>query len=171
MFHDMLGMIFGSKQMPVLEKQTDTDLAAMFKALGDPTRLTIFNFLRDQCCPVAVDDTGDAAGLGADRGRSVLSGDRSRPDQLHDFTSPQRTAPRRTYHHRAARQEHDLRINQDALSALAEYFSGDAPKEAVLLMPTPTLPPRSFLASGGRMLSPFPPREGLGVGTLKETKP
>ena len=35
------------------------DVAAMFKALGDPTRLHIFEFLRSCCCPVAVDDTGD----------------------------------------------------------------------------------------------------------------
>lgn len=34
--------------------------AAMFKALGDPTRLRIFEFLRSCCCPVAVDDAGDA---------------------------------------------------------------------------------------------------------------
>ena len=35
------------------------DVAAMFKALGDPTRLHIFEFLRSCCCPVAVDETGD----------------------------------------------------------------------------------------------------------------
>lgn len=33
--------------------------AAMFKALGDPTRLRIFEFLRSCCCPVAVEKTGD----------------------------------------------------------------------------------------------------------------
>lgn len=39
-------------------KDRDTDrLAAMFKALGDPTRLRIFEFLRG-CCPVAVEPTG-----------------------------------------------------------------------------------------------------------------
>jgi ArsR family transcriptional regulator len=32
-------------------------LAAMFKALGDPTRLRIFEFLRG-CCPVAVERSG-----------------------------------------------------------------------------------------------------------------
>jgi ArsR family transcriptional regulator len=32
--------------------------AAMFKALGDPTRLRIFEFLRDCCCPVAVEESG-----------------------------------------------------------------------------------------------------------------
>ncbi len=35
------------------------DISVMFKALGDPTRLRIFEFLRDCCCPVAVEDTGD----------------------------------------------------------------------------------------------------------------
>jgi ArsR family transcriptional regulator len=35
------------------------DAAAMFKALGDPTRLHIFAFLRSCCCPVAVEETGD----------------------------------------------------------------------------------------------------------------
>src|SRR5450755_3227815 len=31
----------------------------MFKALGDPTRLHIFEFLRSCCCPVAVEESGD----------------------------------------------------------------------------------------------------------------
>ncbi len=35
-------------------------MSAMFKALGDPTRLRIFEFLRAQCCPVAVEgETGE----------------------------------------------------------------------------------------------------------------
>ena len=33
--------------------------AAMFKALGDPTRLRIFEFLCSCCCPVAVGDAGE----------------------------------------------------------------------------------------------------------------
>ena len=33
--------------------------AAMFKALGDPTRLKIFEFLRACCCSVVVEETGD----------------------------------------------------------------------------------------------------------------
>lgn len=33
--------------------------ADMFKALGDPTRLRIFEFLQTCCCPVAVGDSGD----------------------------------------------------------------------------------------------------------------
>jgi ArsR family transcriptional regulator, arsenate/arsenite/antimonite-responsive transcriptional repressor len=35
------------------------ELATMFKALGDPTRLRIFEFLRACCCPVAVSENGD----------------------------------------------------------------------------------------------------------------
>lgn len=40
----------------------DPDYAAMFKALGDPTRLRIFQYLRSCCCGrAAVDETtGDA---------------------------------------------------------------------------------------------------------------
>jgi DNA-binding transcriptional ArsR family regulator len=32
----------------------------MFKALGDPTRARIFEFLCSRCTPVALDDSGDA---------------------------------------------------------------------------------------------------------------
>lgn len=42
-------------------KQNDTTLnyAAMFKALGDPTRLRIFELLRECCCPVELEESGD----------------------------------------------------------------------------------------------------------------
>ena len=43
--------------MDLLEGQR-LDVAAMFKALGDPTRLHIFEFLRACCGPVAVDEAG-----------------------------------------------------------------------------------------------------------------
>ena len=44
-----------------MERQKDqaAQYAAMFKALGDPTRLRIFEFLRECCGPVAVEDSGD----------------------------------------------------------------------------------------------------------------
>ena len=39
---------------------TQLDVAAAFKALGDPTRLKIFEFLFSCCAPVAVEEeTGD----------------------------------------------------------------------------------------------------------------
>jgi ArsR family transcriptional regulator, arsenate/arsenite/antimonite-responsive transcriptional repressor len=34
------------------------DVTAMFRALGDPTRRVIFEFLCERCCPVAVESTG-----------------------------------------------------------------------------------------------------------------
>jgi ArsR family transcriptional regulator len=34
-------------------------IAQMFKALGDPTRLRIFEFLRERCCAVALGEQGD----------------------------------------------------------------------------------------------------------------
>jgi len=37
----------------------NAEVAAMFKALGDPTRLRIFDFLRTRCCAVALEDSGD----------------------------------------------------------------------------------------------------------------
>jgi ArsR family transcriptional regulator len=38
----------------------DERIAAMFKALGDPTRLRIFNFLRScPCGPVALEESGE----------------------------------------------------------------------------------------------------------------
>ena len=40
--------------------QTDpAKTAAMFKALGDPTRLRIFQFLSGACCAVAVGESGE----------------------------------------------------------------------------------------------------------------
>ncbi|MGV3618740.1 MAG: ArsR/SmtB family transcription factor [Fimbriimonas sp.] len=35
------------------------DIHVVFKALGDPTRLRIFEFLRNCCCPVAVGEEGE----------------------------------------------------------------------------------------------------------------
>jgi len=35
------------------------ETADMFKALGDPTRLRIFEFLRACCCPVALGEEGE----------------------------------------------------------------------------------------------------------------
>ena len=40
------------------------DKVAVFKALGDPTRLRIFEFLCNSCCPVAVEEEGEDRVLG-----------------------------------------------------------------------------------------------------------
>lgn len=36
----------------------DPNVTAMFRALGDPTRRAIFEFLCARCCPVAVEPSG-----------------------------------------------------------------------------------------------------------------
>jgi ArsR family transcriptional regulator len=41
------------------DSENTARIAAMCKALGDPTRLRIFQFLRSCCGPVAVDESGD----------------------------------------------------------------------------------------------------------------
>ena len=42
----------------------NNEMSMMFKALGDPTRLRIFEFLQAQCCPVAVEtETGAVSPL------------------------------------------------------------------------------------------------------------
>ncbi|MGO8672487.1 MAG: ArsR/SmtB family transcription factor [Capsulimonadaceae bacterium] len=42
---------------------TTTGIAAMFKALGDPTRLRIFELLRDCASAVAIEETGEVRRL------------------------------------------------------------------------------------------------------------
>lgn len=42
-----------------IQNLTSPNRAEIFKALGDPTRLRIFEFLRDCCRPVAVEESGD----------------------------------------------------------------------------------------------------------------
>lgn len=37
----------------------EVDVTSMFRALGDPTRRAIFEFLCHRCCPVAIEDTGE----------------------------------------------------------------------------------------------------------------
>jgi ArsR family transcriptional regulator len=47
-------------------------LAAMFKALGDPTRLRIFEFLRSCCSAVMVDEGGDVRPIRYENAQSPL---------------------------------------------------------------------------------------------------
>ncbi len=41
------------------ETERPSQIATMCKALGDPTRLRIFEFICDCCCRVALDSSGD----------------------------------------------------------------------------------------------------------------
>lgn len=38
---------------------SNEDVTAMFRALGDSTRRTIFEFLCERCCPVALEESGE----------------------------------------------------------------------------------------------------------------
>ncbi len=51
--------------MIMTESNESYDYALMFKALGDPTRLRIFDFLRAQRCLVAVGEAGDVRPVSA----------------------------------------------------------------------------------------------------------
>ncbi|MCW3060156.1 MAG: ArsR family transcriptional regulator [Capsulimonas sp.] len=49
--------------MSITLQMNQLDITAMFKALGDPTRLRIFEFLRACGAPVAVEESGDVRPL------------------------------------------------------------------------------------------------------------
>ncbi len=97
----------------------------MFKALGDPTRLRIFEFLRSCCCPVAVEENGDVRPVqgptvgevcchvtGADRINSTIS--------FH--LKEMRLAGLITVERRGKNMI--CGVNRDAVAALASYLGG-----------------------------------------------
>src|SRR4051794_14951353 len=53
-------MLMSNDSPNPMELNQTNEVATMLKALGEPTRLRVFQFLRACCCPVAVDDeTGE----------------------------------------------------------------------------------------------------------------
>ena len=107
------------------------DFAAMFKALGEPTRLRIFDFLRSCCCPVSVENSGDVRPVsgptvgevccritGADRINSTIS------EHLKEL----RGAGLITIERRGRNMV--CGVNKDAALALAAYLS-DPPAGSV----------------------------------------
>lgn len=124
------------------EAVDDNGLARMFRALGDPTRLKIFQFLRAQCCPVAVEETGDV--------RPVVAGDTgdARPvagptvgDVCCHVTGADRITSTISVHlktlHEAGlitiQPQGKFRIcgvNPEAVSKLAAYLADDGPVQS-----------------------------------------
>jgi ArsR family transcriptional regulator len=100
-------------------------IASMFKALGDSTRLRIFDFLRGCCGPVAVEESGDVRPVdgptvgdvcchitGADRINSTIS-HHIKELRLAGLVTVQRRGKNMI-----------CRINRDAVALLAIYLSG-----------------------------------------------
>jgi ArsR family transcriptional regulator, arsenate/arsenite/antimonite-responsive transcriptional repressor len=117
--------------------QRQLDLAAMFKALGDPTRLRIFEFLWACCCPVAVGDNGDVRPI---QGRTVgevccyLTGDDRVPSTISFHMKELRNA-------RLIRMERRGKsiacwIEPEVLNRLAAYFGGKEPDNGCDACPT-----------------------------------
>jgi ArsR family transcriptional regulator len=107
-------------------EQALLDRASMFKALGEPTRLRIYEFLRSCCCPVAVEDSGDVRPVvgptvgevccritGADRISSTIS------EHLKEL----REAGLITIERRGRNMV--CGVNREAAVALAAYLGGD----------------------------------------------
>ena len=104
--------------------------AAMFRALGDPTRLRIFEFLRSCCCPVEVDDTGEVrAAQGPTAGEICCH-----------ITGIERVTSTISFHLKELRQaglieverrgKHLLHsVNRDSVSMLAHYLDDRPPVE------------------------------------------
>src|SRR5689334_18256248 len=100
------------------------DVAAMFKALGDPTRLHIFEFLRSCCCPVAVEETGDVRPvLGPTVGEVCchVTGAEQINSKISHHLKELRLAGLITVERRGKNMI--CRVNRDAVAALAAYLS------------------------------------------------
>lgn len=101
------------------------DAAAMFKALGDPTRLHIFEFLRSCCCPVAVDDSGDVRPVSGPTVGEVcchVTGAEQINSKISHHLKELRLAGLITVERRGKNMI--CGVNREALAELAEYLRG-----------------------------------------------
>jgi ArsR family transcriptional regulator, arsenate/arsenite/antimonite-responsive transcriptional repressor len=102
------------------------DVAAMFKALGDPTRLHIFEFLRSCCCPVAVEETGDVRPvLGPTVGEVCchVTGAEQINSKISHHLKELRLAGLITVERRGKNMI--CGVNREAVAALASFLGGD----------------------------------------------
>jgi ArsR family transcriptional regulator, arsenate/arsenite/antimonite-responsive transcriptional repressor len=102
------------------------DVALMFKALGDPTRLHIFEFLRSCCCPVAVEETGDVRPvLGPTVGEVCchVTGAEQINSKISHHLKELRLAGLITVERRGKNMI--CGVNREAVAALASYLGSD----------------------------------------------
>jgi ArsR family transcriptional regulator len=101
----------------------------MFKALGDPTRLRIFEFLRRQCCPVAVEDSGDVRPvIGPTVGEVCcqVTGDERITSTISFHLKELRIAGLINMERRGKNMI--CSVNTEAIAALSSYFSDSQPR-------------------------------------------
>jgi ArsR family transcriptional regulator len=106
------------------------DAAAMFKALGDPTRLHIFEFLRACCCPVAVGEAGDVRPVSGPTVGEVcchVTGAEQINAKISHHLKELRLAGLITVERRG--KNRICGVDRDAVAALADYLAGDSPAE------------------------------------------
>ena len=104
-------------------------IAAMCKALGDPTRLRIFDFLRDCCCPVAVEETGEvrpAAGPTVGEVCCRITGVERITSTISHHLKELRQAGLITMERRGKNML--CGVNRDAVAALADWLAGEGAK-------------------------------------------
>lgn len=103
------------------------DVVAMFRALGDPTRLHIFEFLRACCCPVAVEESGDVRPVSGPTVGEVcchVTGAEQINSKISHHLKELRLAGLITVERRGKNMI--CGVNREAVAALAVYLGGEA---------------------------------------------
>ncbi len=101
------------------------DVSAMFKALGDPTRLHIFAFLRACCGPVAVEATGEVRPVVGPTVGEVcchVTGAEQINSKISHHLKELRLAGLITIEQRGKNRV--CGVNREAVAALASYLGG-----------------------------------------------
>ncbi len=104
------------------------DKAVIFKALGDPTRVRVFEFLRSCCCPVAVGEEGEVRPVeGPTVGEICCSvmGSEKISSSLSFHLKELRNADLITMERRGKNMI--CGINHETLAGLADYFGKSNP--------------------------------------------
>ena len=108
------------------QEKEEFDAAAMFRALGDPTRLEIFAFLRSCCGPVAVEETGEVRPVSGPTVGEVccqVTGAEQINSKISYHLKELRLAGLITIEQRG--KNRICGVNYEAVAALASYLNGE----------------------------------------------